>query len=81
MKMERLSLLATPCARAPFRHAFLAKLIEALEEEVDAGLLPSQAKRIFEKTVLLLARPPEIRGTEKQCKQELSSTTPALAVS
>ena len=80
MKMERLSLLATPCARAPFRHAFLAKLIEALEEEVDAGLLPSQAKRIFEKTVLLLAQPPAIRGTQK-CRQESLSTTPALAVS
>ena len=80
MKMERLDLLATPCARAPFRHAFLAKLIEALEEEVDAGLLPSQAKRIFEKTVLLLARPPAIRGTQK-CSQGILSTTPALAVS
>ena len=77
MKMERLDLLATPCARAPFRHAFLAKLIEALEEEVDAGLLPSQAKRIFEKTVLLLAQPPAIRGTQKWTR-ETSSTTPAL---
>ena len=77
MKMERLDLLATPCARAPFRHAFLAKLIEALEDEVGAGLLPSQARRIFEKTVLLLARPPSIRGTNKWTR-ETSSTAHVL---
>ena len=78
MKMERQSLLATPNQRAPFRHAFLAKLIEALEEEVEAGLLPSQAKRIFEKTILLIARPPSIRGTNKWTRAP-SSTMPALA--
>ena len=75
--MERLSLLATPCARAPFRHAFVAKLFEALEEEVEAGLLPSQARRIFDRTVLLLARPPAIRGPQKWTR-ETSSTTPVL---
>ena len=76
--MERLSLLATPCARAPFRHAFVAKLFEALEEEVEAGLLPSQARRIFERTMLLLAQPPAIRGTKKWTRAP-SSTMPALA--
>ena len=77
--MDRLSLLATPCARAPFQHAFLARLIEALEEEEEAGLLRSQAMRIFDRTVLLLARPPPIHGTQKWTR-ELSSTAPALVV-
>ena len=74
--MERQSLLATPAQRAPFRHAFLARLIQALEEEIEAGLLPSQAKRVFERTVLLLAHPP-IRGNMK-CTHAISSTTPVL---
>ena len=73
MKMERLTLLYTPCQRAPFRHAFLARLLEALEEEVEAGLLRSQATRIFDRTVLLLAR----RGQEKWTR-ELSSTSHVL---
>ena len=71
MKMERLTLLSTPCQRAPFRHAFLARLLEALEEEIEAGLLRSQATRIFDRTVLLLAP----RGQEKWTR-ELSSTPP-----
>ena len=78
MKMDRLNLLAAPAQRAPFRHAFLAKLIEALEDEVEAGLLSSQARRIFDRTVLLLAQPPAIRGTQKWTRVPLS-TMPALA--
>ena len=78
MQMERQSLLATPCQRAPFRHAFLARLLEALDEKVEAGLLRTQATRIFDRTVLLLARPPAIRGTQK-CTRGTLSTTPVLA--
>ena len=73
--VERRALLATPCQRAPFRHAFLARLMEALEEEISAGLLRSQAKRIFE-------RVSAIWGREERCPPtwtlEPWSTPPVL---
>ncbi len=71
--VERQSLLATPCQRAPFRHAFLARLIEALEDEVEAGLLRTQATRIFDRVVFLLS---PIRGTQKCMRSVLPPPPP-----